>query len=170
MNFLAVVLCVWAVGMVVMLIVLPRKSVSADNTAAASTGATGTTAGDIADAPAESLVVPTRTVPAASRPVASGLGATTTRPTDGQALTIAFVAAGDCWISIATDDGTWNELLLKASERHVVQARDVVSFKAGNAAALSVLINDRPAAPLGGEGRVVTRRITRENYRSFLAS
>ena len=60
--------------------------------------------------------------------------------------------------------------MLKASERHVVRASDVVSFKAGNAGALSVFINDQPTAPLGSEGRVVTRRITRENYRSFLAS
>ena len=31
-----------------------------------------------------------------------------------------------------------------------------------------ILINGQPAASLGGEGRVVTRRITRENYRTFL--
>jgi hypothetical protein len=122
-----------------------------------------------AEEEAEPLVVPPRVVPAAARPAAAGIGATT-RPSDDQDLTVAFVAAGDCWISIASDDGTWNERVLKASERHVVHARGVVSFRAGNAGALSVLINDRPTVPLGAEGRVVTRRITRENYRSFLAS
>jgi hypothetical protein len=167
MNFIAVVLGVWAVVMVAMLLVLPRGSVNADTT---TTVAAGTTATDIADAPAEPLVVPPRVAPAVTRPTAASVDTATTPPGNDQALIVAFVAAGDCWISIATDDGTWNERVLKASERHVVHARDVVSFKAGNAAALSVLINDRPAAPLGGEGRVVTRRITRENYRSFLAS
>ena len=85
-------------------------------------------------------------------------------------LTIAFVASRDCWISITRDDGVASERLLKASEKYVVRANEAVAFKAGNAAALSVLINDQPAGPLGREGQVVTRRITRANYQLFLAS
>jgi hypothetical protein len=85
-------------------------------------------------------------------------------------LTVAFVAARDCWISITSDDGMPSDLMLRASERHVVRAKDAVSFKAGNAGALSMLINDQPAAPLGVEGQVVARRITRANYRSLLPS
>ena len=170
MNFIAIGLGVWAVVMIATLTVLPRRAVNADTTAAAATGATGTAAPDIAHASAESAVVPPRVVPAAAQTTASNIDAATPRPGNDHALIVAFVAARDCWISIATDDGTWTERVLKASEQHVVRARDVVTFKAGNAGALSVLINDRPSAPLGGEGRVVTRRITRENYRSFLAS
>jgi hypothetical protein len=83
-------------------------------------------------------------------------------------LTVTFVANRDCWISIATDEGAANERLLRQDERVVIEADDVVAFKAGNAAALSILINDQPAAPLGVEGQVVTRRITRNNYRTFL--
>jgi hypothetical protein len=85
-------------------------------------------------------------------------------------LTVAFVASRDCWVSVTSDDGATKDRLLKASERYVVRADKAVTFKAGNAAALSVLINDRPTGPLGSEGQVVTRRITRENFRSFLLS
>ena len=94
----------------------------------------------------------------------------TASPAPATGLTIAFVATSDCWISITRDDGEASERLLKASETYVVRANEAVAFKAGNAGALSVLINDQPAGSLGREGQVVTRRITRTNYRSFLAS
>ena len=169
MNFLAVILGVWAVVMVAILIALPRKPVTAGTIAPVAANTAGSTVDDTAP-PTEGVVAPPRAMPSTSRTTASEVDTAATRPNDDQTLTVAFVAARDCWISIATDDGTWNERMLRASERYVARARDVVSFKAGNAGALSVLINDRPIAALGGEGRVVTRRITRENYRSFLAS
>jgi hypothetical protein len=169
MNFIAIVSGVWAMVMVATLVVLPRTTVDTDTTATVAADATGPTDTAIAHAPAAPEVVSPPVTPAAARSTASRTGVATT-PSSDQALIVAFVAARDCWITIATDDGTWNERVLKASERHVVRASEVVSFKAGNAGALSVLINDRPTAPLGGEGRVVTRRITRENFRSFLAS
>jgi hypothetical protein len=175
MNFIAIGLGVWAVVMIVTLTLLPQTRANADTTAVAATTAveaapTGAAAAAVVHAPPEPLVVPPRIVPAAMPPAKDPKAAATMSPGDDQALIVAFVALGDCWISIATDEGTWNERVLKASERHVVRASDVVSFKAGNAGALSVFINDQPTTPLGSEGRVVTRRITRENYRSFLAS
>jgi hypothetical protein len=170
MNFVAVVFGVWAVVMVATLAVLPRQPIKADTTAPVLTSATGTTTADIAHARAEGVVVPPRALPAATRTTASEVDIAATRSSNDEALIVAFVAARDCWISIATDDGTWNERLLRASEHYVARARDVVSFKAGNAGALSVLINDRPAGSLGAEGQVVARRITRANYRSFLQS
>jgi hypothetical protein len=169
MNFTAIVLGVWTLVMVATLVVLPGKTANTDTAATVASGETETTVVDTAPAPAARVVVPPPVTPAATRSTAPESDAAT-RPSDDQGLIVAFVAARDCWISIATDDGTWNERMLRASERHVVRASDAVSFKAGNAGALSVLVNDRPIAPLGAEGRVVTRRITRENYRSFLAS
>ncbi|MGH9255275.1 MAG: RodZ domain-containing protein [Vicinamibacterales bacterium] len=85
-------------------------------------------------------------------------------------LSITLVASQECWLSIATDGGAPREHLLKPSEKIVVQAQDAVTLTAGNAGALSVMINDQPAAPLGLEKQVVTRRITRANYREFLVS
>ena len=165
MNGVAVVLAVWAVLMIVMLAVLPRGSEPAETTG---TVAARTAAADVVHAASSPVTPPV--VPAVTPAPAGRINVASQRPSDDLGLVVAFVAARDCWITIATDDGTSNERLLKASERYVVRARDVVSFKAGNAGALSVLINERPIAPLGGEGRVVARRITRENYLSFLAS
>ena len=83
-------------------------------------------------------------------------------------LTITLVASEECWVSIAADGRAPRERLLQPSDKIVVQAQDAVTLTAGNAGALSVLINDQPATPLGVEKQVVTRRITRANYREFL--
>jgi uncharacterized protein DUF4115 len=85
-------------------------------------------------------------------------------------LTVTIIATRECWISTAVDDGEPQERLLRASERLVLNAADVVVLKAGNAAAVSLLLNDQQAAPLGTEGQVVTRRITRANFRTLLAA
>ena len=85
-------------------------------------------------------------------------------------LTVTIIATRECWISTAVDEGEPQERLLRASERLVLNASDVVVLKAGNAAAVSLLLNDQQAAPLGTEGQVVTRRITRANFRTLLAA
>jgi hypothetical protein len=167
MNVVAVVLGVWAVLMAATLALLPRGSADAGTApvvAAPTPASDAVTARDNSPAVAPAVVKAVTPAPAPRINVVS-------QPPGGElGLIVAFVAARDCWISIATDDGTSSERVLRASERYVVRARGVVSFKAGNAGALSVLINEKPTAPLGGEGRVVARRITRENYLSFLVS
>lgn len=116
----------------------------------------------VLDEPEQKQAVEDRGVPPAQ------VSALSTSQASG--LTVTFIANRDCWISITTDEGTPSERLLKPSETITVRARDAVTLKVGNAAALSVLINDEPAAPLGVEGQVVTRRITRANYRTLLLS
>jgi hypothetical protein len=61
------------------------------------------------------------------------------------------------------------ERLLQPNETIVLRAREEVFLKVGDAAALSVLINDQPAKTLGTNRQVVTRLITRANYSSYLA-
>jgi hypothetical protein len=152
MNIIAIVLGVWAVMMITLLLVLAQRPGDADK-------ARVTASETQLSANTSSIAATPERVAASPIPRAEELG-----------LTVAFVAARDCWISLGVDDETPSDRLLKASERYVVRARDVVSFKAGNAGALSMLINDRPAGPLGAEGQVVVRRVTRANYRSFLQS
>jgi len=106
----------------------------------------------------------------ARAPVSATQQAAAPATTEARGLTITLIATRDCWISVASDDGAPTERLLKASETFTVRARDVVTLKAGNAAALSLQINDQATMPLGSEGQVVTRRITSQNYRTFLAS
>jgi len=112
--------------------------------------------------PAAEPVAP-RVQPVADKAAASA------SPADLSQLTVTIIAMRDCWISTAVDDGAPQERLLRSSERLVLNAADVVLLKAGNAAAVSLLLNDQQAAPLGAEGQVVTRRITRANFRTLLA-
>ena len=84
-------------------------------------------------------------------------------------LRVTVVATRECWISTVVDDGEARERLLQPSEKLVLDAGESVVLKAGNAAAVSLLINDQPAAPLGTEGQVITRRITLGNFRTLLA-
>jgi hypothetical protein len=159
------ILGVWAVVMIAALVMVANRPATIDATEtvanrqalqAQPTQAQAATPAPAQPAPSKQQPSTTDAAPASSAP--------------GSGLTIAFVATRDCWISITRDDGATSERLLKASEKFVVRANDAVVFKAGNAAALSVLINDQPAGPLGREGQVVTRRITRANYQLFLAS
>jgi hypothetical protein len=108
--------------------------------------------------------------PVSARPSAAAEPETTTLAAaqEPAALTVRFVALRDCWISVDVDGGGPRERLLRSSESYVVQAREALVLKAGNAAALSLVINEQPTPPLGREGQVVTRRITRANYRSLL--
>jgi hypothetical protein len=52
----------------------------------------------------------------------------------------------------------------------MLRANNEAVLRAGDAGALSVLINSRVAKPLGTDGEVVTARITSGNYLSFLAA
>ncbi len=154
-NGFVILLGLWAATMMITLFVLKQRSPQVQATSIP------------AEQTPRSNASPRPEAPPALRqaPEAAAVSAS---PETG--LTVAFVASRDCWVSITSDDGATKDRLLKASERYVVRADKAVTFKAGNAAALSVLINDRPTGPLGSEGQVVTRRITRENFRSFLLS
>ena len=96
--------------------------------------------------------------------------ATPTRQGAPQAaeLVITLRALRECWVSTAADGGSARERLLQPAETVIVRADEELVLRVGNAAALSLKINDQPAAPLGAEGQVVTRRISLSNYRSLL--
>lgn len=157
------ILGVWTIVMIATLVMVANRSATIEATETVASQQASQTQPKPAPAATEapSARVASRPPPPTTDPVSSA-------PASG--LTIAFVATSDCWISITRDDGAASERLLKASEKYVVRANEAVAFKAGNAGALSLLINDQPAGSLGREGQVVTRRITRTNYRSFLAS
>jgi hypothetical protein len=163
-NGLTAVLGVWAIVMIATLTMVSRKPAATDRKESALT-----------PQPQHADVVPARAESPTARPaVTSPLATIDISPVrtadEHVGLTVAFIAERDCWISITSDDGAPSERMLRASERYVVRAREAVSFKAGNAAALSMQINERLVGSLGAEGQVVARRITRANYRSFLQS
>ena len=87
-------------------------------------------------------------------------------PTSG--LMITLKAERVCWISAVVDGGERLERLMEADDTIVLHARDEALVKVGNAAALSVLINNRETKPLGTDGQVVDLRINQATYRAYL--
>jgi len=84
-------------------------------------------------------------------------------------LSIDLRATGPCWVE-ATADGVGRvHRLMNTGDRATVNGEHEVTLHAGDAAALAFSVNGAPGLPLGKAGRVVTVRITRENYRAFLA-
>jgi DivIVA domain-containing protein len=87
-----------------------------------------------------------------------------------EGLLLTVTALESCWLRTSIDGGQSLERLLKPDETIMLRASQEASLRVGNAAALSLLINNQPAKPLGRAGQVVTARITRSNYLEFLAN
>jgi DivIVA domain-containing protein len=89
-------------------------------------------------------------------------------PVNGLLLTLTARSA--CWIRTTVDGEQPLERLLRPNETILLRADNDVMLRVGDAAALSLLINNQPARPLGPPGQVVNMRITRANYRDFVTA
>jgi cytoskeletal protein RodZ len=83
-------------------------------------------------------------------------------------MTIELAPSGDCWARLTADGTVVMSRLLKAGEREIHAFQQAAVLQVGDAAACSILINGRPARPLGPATKVREVRITRENYTTFL--
>lgn len=77
--------------------------------------------------------------------------------------------AGDCWIEMSIDGAKPVARLYRAGEQQRIEAVREVVLDVGNAGALRMTIDGRPARSLGGTGARVRTRITRDNLDTFLA-
>jgi cytoskeleton protein RodZ len=84
-------------------------------------------------------------------------------------LNVRLSTSDLCWISVVADSEPAVERLLQAGQQEVVDARQTMVLRAGNAGAVSWTINGAAARPLGSSGQVVTVRLDLENFRNFLA-
>lgn len=122
----------------------------------------------------ERVNTPTATAPASRSRLAQTLPAKTqasplqTAAPHAADLTMTLAAQRACWISTLVDGAQPMERLLKPGESLMLHAREEVLLKIGDAGAVSLVINNRSAKPLGRDGEVVTKRIKRTNYSSFL--
>ena len=105
------------------------------------------------------------TAPAAPAPPESSAEPVVERE-DG--LVVTLTARRACWIASTLDGGQRLERMLVANETIMLRATNEAVLRIGDATALSVLINNQQAKPLGTAGQVVTHRITRSNYKSLL--
>ena len=85
-----------------------------------------------------------------------------------ESLLLTITARGSCWLRTSIDGGQPLERLLNPNETIMLRANDEAALRVGDAAALSLLINNQLAKPLGTPGQVVTTRITRSSYLGFL--
>jgi hypothetical protein len=116
---------------------------------------------------------PASTTPAIDAPADTNVATTAraTTPVDAaEGLLLTLTARGVCWIRTMVDGAQPLERLLQANDTIVLRANDEAVLRVGDAAALSVLINNRPAKPLGAPGEVVTTHITTTNFPEFLSS
>jgi len=97
------------------------------------------------------------------RPIVEPVG----QPVDDLLLTL--IARRPCWVRTTVDGEPPRERLLRPNDTIRLRARKEAVLRVGDAAALSLLINNQPAKPLGAPGEVITTRITRVNYPNFLS-
>jgi hypothetical protein len=82
-------------------------------------------------------------------------------------LVLDVAVTRPCWVTASADGERTIYRLLQPGDRVQTRGR-VVTLRVGDAGALQVSVDGGPARPLGGNGEVVTLRLTRENYRSVL--
>ena len=111
--------------------------------------ASGTAGASAAHAVPESSAADSR-VPGASSPP---------RNSSPAPLVLRVQAIRPCWLGI-TINGRKESRLLGQSEELVRESTSDIVLRVGDAGALVVFVNDRRLPPLGGEGEVVTKRIT----------
>lgn len=120
------------------------------------------------DAPSADLPIAAAVEPA-SAPTSGTAAAATPAAVPAGVLTMSLAVLRECWVSVEVDGVRVFEQLLQPGEQRTIEARREVVLTAGDASALAIRINGRAARPLGGQGKVVTTRVTPDNFREYLS-
>ena len=83
-------------------------------------------------------------------------------------LAIVLRPRGESWVSLTVDGELMVSRIMQAGEEESYEAEDEITLNIGNAGQFDFMINQEAGRSLGGQGEVVTARITRDNYRSYL--
>ena len=123
-----------------------------------------------APAHASAPSAPAAVVPA-EQPVATAGFSSPPAPVASEStdLKVDLTASGPCWIQATSDGEPKVQRLMNAGDRETVTAREALSLRVGDPAALELSVNGAAARPLGEAGRAVTVKITPDNYRDYLA-
>lgn len=105
--------------------------------------------------------------PADVAPAGGSLAGHAAQP-PARSLSVVLGASEACWIAVTADGVRVADRTLQAGDRVEFQARDRLTLSAGNAGALSITINGKPARPWGTRGQVVSRVITLDTLNAFL--
>jgi cytoskeleton protein RodZ len=113
-------------------------------------------------APPGAPVVPS-SEPAATPAARPGAAASQQAP-----LVAVLTLTDPCWLSVTVDGARTPSRTAGAGERLEFAVQRSITMTVGNAAALSVTLNGRPARALGAAGQVVTTTIPASGYETFL--
>jgi transcriptional regulator with XRE-family HTH domain len=83
-------------------------------------------------------------------------------------LMIDIHPSAACWVSLTLDGERMFSRVMQPGEREVFEAEREIIVNVGDAGAFEFAINQQPGRALGRSGEVVTARINRDNYRSFV--
>ena len=144
---------------------VPRPAVQLQEVPPASSPApavgTPAPAGPAASEPAAAPQIPVSSAPAAA-------GAPTGVGGAAAPLVVGLVASEPCWLSVTVDGATLAQRTLAAGERTEYRASRTITLRIGNAGALSMTVNGKPAKSLGELGQTATTTITPDTAASFL--
>jgi cytoskeleton protein RodZ len=79
-------------------------------------------------------------------------------------------AQGPCWISATVDGATVMRRLMQPREAQALDVHEEAVLRVGDPGAVAFSINGAHGRSLGRAGEAVTVRVTKQNYREFLAS
>jgi cytoskeletal protein RodZ len=89
-------------------------------------------------------------------------------PAAGDRLAIAVTATRPCWVSATVDGQKAIERLLQPGDQRMLDVSRELVLTAGDAGALSLMLNGAAAKPLGRAGEVVTVRLNLANFKAYL--
>ena len=100
---------------------------------------------------------------ASAAPPASPTAQPSATSTGSAAVVVEFTLTADCWISVTADAGAPRSQLYRVGDRPRFEGTRELRLDIGNAGAVAMIVNGRPARPLGNTGTTARLRITPEN-------
>lgn len=144
----------------------PQSMVVPAGDTAATTGGVGLVAPAAGNAETREAEMPETTDAAAA--VGTPPGETETGTEASEALSVTIGATGPCWVSVTTDGRAEFARLMDVGDRELQRVEREIILRVGDAGRFSYAINGVPGRALGGAGQVVTVRINRSNFRTYL--
>jgi transcriptional regulator with XRE-family HTH domain len=86
------------------------------------------------------------------------------------AIEIEIEPHGLCWVSAVSDGARVIHRLMQPGERAVIEAREQIVVRIGDAGAFAYSINGVAGRPIGAHGQAITVEITADNYQTFLSN
>jgi cytoskeleton protein RodZ len=111
-------------------------------------------------APAQAAAAPTPAPAAAPAPAV---------PVPGEVMRFELSPKGPCWVSALSDRKSVLSRLMQPGEKETIEVRSELVLRVGDPASCTYSVDGKTGRPLGKPGEPVTVKITRENYKEFVA-